>query len=68
MELFFKSILVYLMVVLGSALLGFLPLWALWNWLIPEIFDLPKINPLQSFGLVLLAGCLLGSVNPWSRA
>lgn len=32
----------------------------LWNWLIPEIFDGPRINLPQSVGLLALAKVLLG--------
>jgi len=30
--------------------------WALWNWLMPEIFNLPRITFLQAMGLRYLAG------------
>jgi hypothetical protein len=37
-----------------------LPFWALWNWLAPDIFSLPRITLLQGFGLILLVGILFG--------
>lgn len=55
------------LVVLG---IGFAALFALlfgyfvmllWNWLMPEIFHLSKINFWQAFGLVLLARLFFGS-------
>jgi hypothetical protein len=30
-----------------------IPFWALWNWLLPTIFGLPKITIVQAFGLSL---------------
>jgi len=35
-------------------LLFSIPLWILWNWLMPDIFGLPTITIIQSFGLQLL--------------
>lgn len=32
----------------------------LWNWLMTDIFNLPAINYLQAFGLVILARLLVG--------
>ena len=37
-----------------------LPFWALWNWLAPDIFSLPRITLVQGFGLILLVGVLFG--------
>jgi len=38
-----------------------IPTWLLWNWLVPDIFGLPKVTLLQSFGLLLLSGFIFGS-------
>ena len=35
-----------------------LPTYLLWNWLMPFIFGLPKLNLLQTFGLSLLISLL----------
>jgi len=45
-------------VVVGAFLLGFV-VQALWNWLFPEIFGLPKITYWQALGLFILARFLL---------
>ena len=37
-----------------------LPTWLLWNWIAVDIFELPGISLLQSFGLVLLVNFLFG--------
>jgi hypothetical protein len=47
-------------VIIWSCLLA-LPVWLLWNWLMPVIFGLGKIGFLQSLGLNLLCGCLFKS-------
>ena len=35
-----------------------IPLCLLWNWLMPFIFGLPKLNLIQTFGLSLLISLL----------
>ena len=35
-----------------------IPLCLLWNWLMPYIFGLPKLNVLQTFGLSILISLL----------
>ena len=37
-----------------------IPTMVLWNWLIPDIFGLCKIDYFQSCGLLLLTGFLFG--------
>lgn len=49
-----------------SALIGFsvllsIPVWLLWNWLMPVIFGLPEITLLQAIGLNVLSAFLLKS-------
>ena len=38
-----------------------LPVYYLWNWLMPKLFGLPSITLLQALGLNLLAGFLFKS-------
>ncbi len=38
-----------------------IPTWILWNWLMPDTFNLPRISLFQSFGLLLLSGFVFGS-------
>lgn len=38
-----------------------IPLWGLWNWLMPIIFGLPEINLIQALGLMILSGLLFKS-------
>lgn len=40
------------------ALAASIPVALLWNWLVPEIFNLPRIGFAQAFGLLLLVGFL----------
>lgn len=40
-----------------------IPLYLLWNWLVPDIFNLPTITFLQSIGLNLLFNILFKSTN-----
>lgn len=39
------------------------PLMWLWNWLMPDIFNLPEITVLQAWGLSFLSGLLIKSTN-----
>lgn len=57
----------YLTVVLGSAIIGFMPVWALWNWLCPQLFGFDEISIIQSFGLITLVGCVFGAQNGWAE-
>lgn len=45
---------------IGFAAIGSIPTWMLWNWLMPEVFGLPRVSLWQSFGLLLLSGLLFG--------
>jgi hypothetical protein len=39
------------------------PIMWLWNWLMPDIFNLPEITVLQAWGLSFLSGLLIKSTN-----
>ena len=68
-----KSIFEYLAIGLGVIaliaitfmLLAF-PLMWLWNWLMPEIFNLTTLTYWQSLGILLLSSFLFK--NPYSRS
>ena len=47
-------------VILVGLLAGLIVEW-LWNWLVPEIFGLPRIGFWQAWGLLVLSGLLFGS-------
>ncbi len=38
-------------------------LWALWNWLVPEIFGLKHLSFIEAGGLLLLSKLLFGGFN-----
>tara|TARA_B100001564_G_C20096808_1_gene427416 strand:+ start:77 stop:376 length:300 start_codon:yes stop_codon:yes gene_type:complete len=52
--IFFIAILMFF----GMGMLLSIPLCLLWNWLMPFIFGLPKLNLFQTFGLSLLISLL----------
>jgi hypothetical protein len=54
-----------LAVVIG--LLQAVPVWLLWNWLMPVLFEVPKVTFLQALGLSILAGCLFQSHSSSSK-
>ncbi len=43
------------------AAIGALPVWMLWNWLMPNVFSLPTVTLAQAFGLLLLSGFFFSS-------
>jgi len=49
-----KSYIIGLIAFLGVGLLLSIPMCLIWNWLMPFIFGLPKLNILQTFGLSIL--------------
>jgi hypothetical protein len=58
-----------LLVIFMFALIAAIPMWLLWNWLMPAIFGLPTISLLQALGLNLLAGIIFKSsskAEKWS--
>ena len=57
METVLKVLGAILLVVVVSLLMAFPTMW-LWNWLMPLIFGLIKINFWQALGINLLSGIL----------
>jgi len=57
LTIFFGS----MVLAVGFALLLSLPVWLLWNWLVPGIFGLPEIGLFQAFGLMVLCSFLFKS-------
>lgn len=45
-----------------AILFGFVIMW-LWNWLMPELFDLPSLTYWQAVGLFILSKILLGGIG-----
>ena len=43
----------------GIAILLSVPMMLLWNWLMPFIFGLPKLNLIQTVGLSLLSNMIM---------
>jgi len=60
LERIFAGVIV-LLVILGIAIVMAVPTYFLWNWLIPNIFQLPEITLGQALGLNLLSSILFKS-------
>lgn len=56
-----KTVFFALLALVVGALLNSLPVYFLWNWLMPELFGLTEITFLQSVGLSFLCGFLFKS-------
>lgn len=52
-----------LLVGFGISLIFAIPVWLLWNWLMPMIFGLTKLTLVQAWGVTFLANCLFKSVS-----
>ena len=57
---FLEVILLFLLGLVISIVLTFPVMW-LWNYLMPMIFNLPKLTFWQTFGLQVLVGCFVPS-------
>lgn len=55
------AIIVTMVMVIVTSLIAAIPVYFLWNWLIPDIFGLTTINFTQTVGLCFLVKLLLPS-------
>lgn len=62
------GIVVIVFAIVASALLMALPVYFLWNALMPEIFGLTALNFWQAVGISLLAGCLFSRSSGSTKA
>lgn len=70
METFAKAVITVvsaLAIILVICLIFAVPVWLLWNWLMPVIFGLTEITLLQAAGLLLLSGFLFGRASTASK-
>jgi hypothetical protein len=58
---FIKIIATIMLVSVTVATLMSIPVWLLWNWLMPEIFGLKTITIIQAFGVSVLSAFLFKS-------
>ena len=56
-----------LVLIIGVSLLMGLPTMWLWNWLMPDIFNITEITFLQAVGLNLLSDILFKNINSSSK-
>ena len=52
-----------LLAFLGVGILLSIPMMLMWNWLMPFIFGLPKLNLLQTFGLSVLVNMFTSKLD-----
>jgi biopolymer transport protein ExbB/TolQ len=63
MEKIIAAILIFTLTIVIVGLFAALPTMWLWNWLMPEIFNLTEITFGQALGLVVLSSILFKSSN-----
>lgn len=62
-EEIFKSVMTLIGLLCLAALIIGLPLWLLWNAVIPDVFGLPHISFWQAVGLNLIANILFKTMS-----
>lgn len=60
---FLGLLIITLLLIFLFALLSGVPVFFLWNWLCPELFNLPVITFWQAVGLSALCGCLFKNTS-----
>ena len=55
------GIIIGLLLIFGISVLFSIPVWLLWNWLMPVIFGVTKVNLWQAWGLTFLCSLLFKS-------
>ena len=54
-------------IVVFFAILSAVPVWLLWNAVVPDIFGLPEITLMQGLALSILSSCLFKSTLSSSK-
>ena len=57
------GILVALLLVIGISIFFAIPVWLLWNWLMPIIFGVTNVSLVQAWGLTLLCSLLFSRIQ-----
>ena len=57
----------FIIVMAAVSLIGAIPTYFLWNWLMPDIFGLTTIGFWQAWGIFWLAGILIKSSTSISK-
>ena len=53
----------FVALIFGISLVFSIPVWLLWNWLMPVIFGLKPLTLIQAWGLTFLCSILFKSSN-----
>ena len=57
------GVIIVLAIVAALSLIGAIPLYFLWNWLMPVIFAINKVTFMQSWGLLFLTSILFKNTS-----
>lgn len=66
MKNFFEVFVLLVLTFSAAVLFSFVTAWVvmlLWNWLMPEIFDISTITYWQAFGMMILSSMLFGGIK-----
>ncbi len=53
----YEAIIVTIPFKIFNLVIAVIPIYFLWNWLVPDIFSLPEIGFFQALGLIVLTQC-----------
>jgi len=57
----FSAIIGVILIAFGLSIVLAIPVWLLWNWLMPMIFGLTKLTLIQAWGVSFLSSLLFKS-------
>ena len=57
------KVLIIIVAVVTAVALSWLPVYFLWNWLMPSIFDIREVTVFEALGLVILVQTLFPKSN-----
>ena len=63
----FGTIIAVLAIAFGLSVVLAIPVWLLWNWLMPMIFGLTKLSLIQAWGVTFLTSLLFKSGSKLSE-
>lgn len=62
------SVLGIMLLIILIGLFMSIPVWLLWNWLMPDIFSLTEISFWQALGISMLSSCLFKTNTSFSKS
>lgn len=55
----YEALILTIPIKIFNLVIAVIPAYFLWNWIVPDIFSLPKIGLFQMLGLIILVQCII---------